>query len=172
MLLNAEESWLQRLTDPSAPLPRTDQRYDGGSHDLNTPVKNMWVNNFISIIVNLWLLHKIVNHVFPLILSSSILPKMCIFSKSWPIHLSLRSPLGLSISKRDSLLEKCAMFREAGGALSRQPSQDNGLDGPFSSGSSKLEQVTCFLTAPTLQKTQSDRENIDNPKGPGVFTQD
>ncbi|KAI4805927.1 hypothetical protein KUCAC02_010520 [Chaenocephalus aceratus] len=33
------------------------------------------------------------------------------------------------------------MFREAGGALSRQPSQDNGLDGPFSSGASKLEQV-------------------------------
>ncbi|XP_038575834.1 unconventional myosin-XVI-like [Micropterus salmoides] len=99
MLLNAEESWLQRLTDPSAPLPRTDQRYDGGSHDLNTPVKNM-------------------------------------------------SPLGLSISKRDSLLEKCAMFREAGGALSRQPSQDNGLDGPFSSGSSKLEQVKLMPPAP------------------------
>ncbi|KAF3843141.1 hypothetical protein F7725_001990 [Dissostichus mawsoni] len=92
MLLNAEESWLQRLKDPSAPLPSTDQRYDGGSHDLNTPVKNL-------------------------------------------------NPLGLSISKRDSLLEKCAMFREAGGALSRQPSQDNGLDGPFSSGASKLEQV-------------------------------
>uniref|UniRef100_A0A3Q1G4C4 Myosin motor domain-containing protein n=1 Tax=Acanthochromis polyacanthus TaxID=80966 RepID=A0A3Q1G4C4_9TELE len=85
MLLNAEESWLQRLKDPSAPLPSTDQRYDGGSHDLNTPIKN--------------------------------------------------------ISKRDSLLEKCAMFREAGGALSRQPSQDNGLDGPFSSGASKLEQL-------------------------------
>uniref|UniRef100_A0A3Q2PQ17 Myosin motor domain-containing protein n=1 Tax=Fundulus heteroclitus TaxID=8078 RepID=A0A3Q2PQ17_FUNHE len=68
MLLNAEESWLQRLKDPSAPLPSTD-------------------------------------------------------------------------SKRDSLLEKCAMFREAGGALSRQPSQDNGLDSPFSSGPSKLEQL-------------------------------
>ncbi|XP_070770999.1 unconventional myosin-XVI [Enoplosus armatus] len=99
MLLNAEESWLQRLTDPSAPLPSTDQRYDGGSHDLNTPVKNM-------------------------------------------------NPLGLSISKRDSLLEKCAMFREAGGALSRQPSQDNGLDGPFSSGTSKLEQVKLMPPAP------------------------
>ncbi len=66
--------------------------------------------------------------------------------------LSLRNPLGLSISKRDSLLEKCAMFREAGGALSRQPSQDNGLDGPFSSGASKLEQVPCLLTALALQK--------------------
>ncbi|XP_059198563.1 unconventional myosin-XVI [Centropristis striata] len=99
MLLNAEESWLQRLKDPSAPLPSTDQRYDGGSHDLNTPVKNL-------------------------------------------------NPLGLSISKRDSLLEKCAMFRDAGGALSRQPSQDNGLDGPFSSGASKLEQVKLMPPAP------------------------
>ncbi|XP_033966263.1 unconventional myosin-XVI [Pseudochaenichthys georgianus] len=99
MLLNAEESWLQRLKDPSAPLPSTDQRYDGGSHDLNTPVKNF-------------------------------------------------NPLSLSISKRDSLLEKCAMFREAGGALSRQPSQDNGLDGPFSSGASKLEQVKLMPPAP------------------------
>ncbi|XP_047457190.1 unconventional myosin-XVI isoform X2 [Mugil cephalus] len=99
MLLNAEESWLQRLKDPSAPLPSTDQRYDGGSHDLSTPVKNL-------------------------------------------------NPLGLSISKRDSLLEKCAMFREAGGALSRQPSQDNGLDGPFSSGASKLEQVKLMPPAP------------------------
>lgn len=44
------------------------------------------------------------------------------------------------------------MFREAGGALSRQPSQDNGLDGPFSSGASKLEQVPCLLTALALQK--------------------
>lgn len=43
MLLKAEESWLQRLTDPSAPLPSTDQRYDGGSHDINMPVKNLWV---------------------------------------------------------------------------------------------------------------------------------
>uniref|UniRef100_UPI0037E96B2C unconventional myosin-XVI n=1 Tax=Semicossyphus pulcher TaxID=241346 RepID=UPI0037E96B2C len=99
LLLKAEESWLQRLKDPSAPLPSTDQRYDGGSHDLNTPVKNL-------------------------------------------------NPLGLSISKRDSLLEKCAMFRDAGGALSRQPSQDNGLDGPFSSGASKLEQVKLMPPAP------------------------
>ncbi|CAJ1079539.1 unconventional myosin-XVI isoform X2 [Xyrichtys novacula] len=99
MLLNAEESWLQRLKDPSAPLPSTDQRYDGGSHDLSTPLKNL-------------------------------------------------NPLGLSISKRDSLLEKCAMFREAGGALSRQPSQDNGLDGPFSSGANKLEQVKLMPPAP------------------------
>ncbi|TKS67047.1 Unconventional myosin-XVI [Collichthys lucidus] len=99
MLLNAEDSWLQRLSDPSAPLPCTDQRYDGGSHDLNTPVKNL-------------------------------------------------NPLGLPISKRDSLLEKCAMFREAGGTLSRQPSQDNGLDGPFSSGASKLEQVKLMPPAP------------------------
>uniref|UniRef100_UPI003AAAD176 unconventional myosin-XVI n=1 Tax=Centroberyx gerrardi TaxID=166262 RepID=UPI003AAAD176 len=99
MLLKAEEGWLQRLKDPSAPLPSTDQRYDGGSHDLNTPVKNL-------------------------------------------------NPLGLPISKRDSLLEKCAMFRDAGGALSRQPSQDNGLDGPFSSGASKLEQVKLMPPAP------------------------
>ncbi|XP_034742135.1 unconventional myosin-XVI isoform X2 [Etheostoma cragini] len=99
MLLNAEESWLLRIKDPSAPLPPSDQRYDGGLHDLNTPVKNL-------------------------------------------------NALGLSISKRDSLLEKCAMFREAGGALSRHPLQDNGLDGPFSSGASKLEQVKLMPPAP------------------------
>ncbi|XP_040056748.2 unconventional myosin-XVI isoform X1 [Gasterosteus aculeatus] len=99
MLQNAEESWLQRLKDPSAPLPSTDQRYDDGSHDLNAPVKNL-------------------------------------------------NPLGLSLSKRDCLLERCAMFREASGALSRQPSQDNGLDGPSSSGASKLEQVKLMPPAP------------------------
>lgn len=43
LLLRAEESWLQRLTDPSVPLPSADRRYDGGSHDINTPVKNLWV---------------------------------------------------------------------------------------------------------------------------------
>ncbi|XP_056145895.1 unconventional myosin-XVI [Lampris incognitus] len=99
MLLKAEECWLQRLKDPFAPLPSTDQRYDGGSHDLTTPVKNL-------------------------------------------------NPLGLPISKRDSLLEKCAMFREASGGLSRHPSQDNGLDGPFSSGANKLEQVKLMPPAP------------------------
>ncbi|XP_058479130.1 unconventional myosin-XVI isoform X1 [Solea solea] len=99
MLLKAEESWLQRLKDPSVPLPSTDQRYDGGSHDLNTPVKNL-------------------------------------------------NPLGLSISKRDSLLEKCAMFREAGGALTGQSSQNNLLDGPFSSATNKLEHVKLMPPAP------------------------
>ncbi|XP_023271666.1 unconventional myosin-XVI [Seriola lalandi dorsalis] len=99
MLQSAEESWLQRLKDPSAPLPPTDQRYDGGSHDVTTPVKNL-------------------------------------------------NPLYLPISKRDSLLEKCAMFREAGGALCGQPSQDSCLDGPFSSGASKLEQVKLMPPAP------------------------
>lgn len=44
------------------------------------------------------------------------------------------------------------MFREAGGALSRQPSQDNGLDGPFGSGGSKLEQVCGFLTVTAKRK--------------------
>uniref|UniRef100_A0A8C6TMZ3 Myosin XVI n=1 Tax=Neogobius melanostomus TaxID=47308 RepID=A0A8C6TMZ3_9GOBI len=89
MLLNAEETWLQRLEDPSLPLPSTDQHSDSG---LN--------------------------------------------------------PFGVSISKRDSFLEKCAMFREAGGGLARQPSQDNGLDSPFSSGTSKLEQVKLMPPAP------------------------
>uniref|UniRef100_A0A8C6WNU7 Myosin XVI n=1 Tax=Neogobius melanostomus TaxID=47308 RepID=A0A8C6WNU7_9GOBI len=99
MLLNAEETWLQRLEDPSLPLPSTDQHSDSGLQDLNTPVKNL-------------------------------------------------NPFGVSISKRDSFLEKCAMFREAGGGLARQPSQDNGLDSPFSSGTSKLEQVKLMPPAP------------------------
>ncbi|XP_061579339.1 unconventional myosin-XVI [Cololabis saira] len=99
MLLSAEESWLQRVKDPSAPPPSTDRRYDGGSHDLSVPLKN------------------------------------------W-------DPRGLSISRRDCLLERCVMFREAGGAMSRQPSQDNGLDAPFSSGPSKLEQVKLMPPAP------------------------
>lgn len=97
---------------------------------------------------------QIINHVsFTSFLASSTFfisasyPSIdCVFFNSSPSHLSLRNPLGLPISKRDSLLEKCAMFREAGGALSRQPSQDNGLDDPFSSGASKLEQVPVLLT--------------------------
>uniref|UniRef100_A0A3P8VT99 Myosin motor domain-containing protein n=1 Tax=Cynoglossus semilaevis TaxID=244447 RepID=A0A3P8VT99_CYNSE len=87
MLLKAEESWTQRLKDPSTPLPSTDQRYDSGSHDLTMPVKH------------------------------------------------------ISISKRDSLLEKCAMFKDAGGTLARHSSQNNLLDGAFSSGTGKLEQL-------------------------------
>ncbi|XP_049583907.1 unconventional myosin-XVI isoform X1 [Syngnathus scovelli] len=99
LLLSGEACWLQRLKDPSTPLFSTDQHYDGGSHDLKAPVKNL-------------------------------------------------NPLGIPISKRDSMLEKWAMFREAGGALSRQPSLDNILDGPFSSGTTKLEQVKLMPPAP------------------------
>ncbi len=152
MLLNAEESWLQRLSDPSAPLPSTDQRYDGGSHDLNTPVKNLWVNSFTSKMTFFAVAAKIVKNVFILFLSS--LTSAVSFPNSLSVHLSCRNPLGFPISKRDSLLEKCAMFREAGGGLSRQPSQDNGLDGPFSSGGSKLEQVPCLLKAPAWPETK------------------
>lgn len=47
----------------------------------------------------------------------------------------------MPISKRDSLLEKDTMFRDAGGALTRQSSQDNGPDGLYPSTTSKLEQV-------------------------------
>ncbi|XP_077392249.1 unconventional myosin-XVI isoform X3 [Festucalex cinctus] len=99
LLLSGEAAWPQRLKDPSAPLLSTDRHDDGGSHDLNTPVKNL-------------------------------------------------NPLGIPMSKRDSLLEKWAMFREAGGALSRQPSLDDVLDGPFSSGTTKLEQVKLMPPAP------------------------
>jgi len=59
MLLSAEESWLQRLKDPSAPLPSTDQCYDGGSHDLNTPLKNLCVNSFICLNIALRLHHTL-----------------------------------------------------------------------------------------------------------------
>ncbi|XP_034142653.1 unconventional myosin-XVI [Esox lucius] len=94
MLLRAEESWVERLKDPSVPLPPTDQRYDGGAHDQPIPVKNL-------------------------------------------------TPLSMPLSKRDSLLEKCTMFREVAGGLSRQSSLDNVLDGP-----SKLEQVKLMPPAP------------------------
>lgn len=50
-------------------------------------------------------------------------------------------PMTLPISKRDSLLEKDTMFRDSGGALTRQSSQDSGLDGPYPSTTNKLEQV-------------------------------
>lgn len=52
-----------------------------------------------------------------------------------------RATMVLPISRRDSLLEKEAMFRDTGGALTRQPSLDNGLDGAFPSAAGKLEQV-------------------------------
>lgn len=156
MLLNAEESWLQRLLDPSAPLPSTDQRYDGGSHDLNTPVKNLWVNNLISTVIVLWLLFK-----FWIYFSFFSHPIVCSLFLHLLCPYQLRNPLGLPISKRDSLLEKCAMFREAGGALNRQPSQDNVLDGPFSSGASKLEQVLCILVS---SHNKNHSESTDNQR--------
>ncbi|XP_066562262.1 unconventional myosin-XVI isoform X2 [Amia ocellicauda] len=58
------------------------------------------------------------------------------------------NPLTLSISKQDSLLEKNAMFRDTTGAPSCQPSQDNGRDSNFISGSSKLEQIKLMPPAP------------------------
>uniref|UniRef100_A0A673KF40 Unconventional myosin-XVI-like n=1 Tax=Sinocyclocheilus rhinocerous TaxID=307959 RepID=A0A673KF40_9TELE len=54
----------------------------------------------------------------------------------------------LPISRRDSLLEKEAMFRDSGGALTQQPSLDNGLDGPYPSAAGKLEQVKLMPPAP------------------------
>ncbi|XP_077583589.1 unconventional myosin-XVI isoform X1 [Stigmatopora nigra] len=99
ILVSSEVNWLQRVKDPSTPLFATDQRYDNGSHDLNTPIKKL-------------------------------------------------SPLGLSMSKRDSFLEKWAMFREAGVGLSRKPSLDDARDGLFSSGTNKLEQVKLMPPAP------------------------
>lgn len=139
IFLSAEESWLQRQADPSTPLPCAEQRYDGGSRDVNTPVKNLYVLPSVEFFLYLCqTCHKRSFHFFALWhvphfkLSLHLLPS--------------RNPLGLPICKRDSLLEKCTMFREAGVALSRHPSQDNGLDGPFSSGTSKVEQVS--LLAP------------------------
>uniref|UniRef100_A0A8C1S6Y0 Myosin XVI n=1 Tax=Cyprinus carpio TaxID=7962 RepID=A0A8C1S6Y0_CYPCA len=52
-----------------------------------------------------------------------------------------RATMALPISRRDSLLEKEAMFRDSGGALTQQPSLDCGLDGPYPSAAGKLEQV-------------------------------
>ncbi|XDV30854.1 hypothetical protein PO909_033688, partial [Leuciscus waleckii] len=56
--------------------------------------------------------------------------------------------MALPISRRDSLLEKEAMFRDSGGALTQQPSLDNGLDGPYPSTAGKLEQVKLMPPAP------------------------
>uniref|UniRef100_A0A3B1IZ67 Myosin motor domain-containing protein n=1 Tax=Astyanax mexicanus TaxID=7994 RepID=A0A3B1IZ67_ASTMX len=56
--------------------------------------------------------------------------------------------MALPISKRDSLLEKDVMFRDSGGGLTRQSSQDNLLDGSFPSTTNKLEQVKLMPPAP------------------------
>ncbi|XP_034160516.2 unconventional myosin-XVI isoform X2 [Pangasianodon hypophthalmus] len=58
------------------------------------------------------------------------------------------TPMTMPISKRDSLLEKDIMFRDSGGALTRQSSQDNGPDGAYPSTTSKLEQVKLMPPAP------------------------
>lgn len=103
-------------------------------------------------------------------------PFFFLFCSSSPYCLTIfcatlyRNPLGIPIAKRDSLLEKCAMFREAAGALRRQPSQDNGLDSPFGSGASKLEQVPCHLTSYKNQSKTVSTQKI--PKSPEGFTQD
>ncbi|TSL16099.1 Unconventional myosin-XVI [Bagarius yarrelli] len=60
----------------------------------------------------------------------------------------LRTPMALPISKRDSLFEKDTMFRDTGGALNRESSQENGADGLYPSTSSKLEQVKLMPPAP------------------------
>lgn len=142
IFLSAEESWLQRQADPSTPLPCADQRYDGGSHDVNTPVKNLYVLSSVKFFLYLCqTCHKRCFTVFVLwhVVATS-------FYTPPPHLLPSRNPLGLPICKRDSLLEKCTMFREAGVGLSRHPSQDNGLDGPFGSGTSKVEQVPLFFS--------------------------
>uniref|UniRef100_A0A9J7XDI1 Myosin XVI n=1 Tax=Cyprinus carpio carpio TaxID=630221 RepID=A0A9J7XDI1_CYPCA len=59
-----------------------------------------------------------------------------------------RATMALPISRRDSLLEKEAMFRDSGGALTQQPSLDCGLDGPYPSAAGKLEQVKLMPPAP------------------------
>uniref|UniRef100_A0A8C2JP93 Myosin XVI n=1 Tax=Cyprinus carpio TaxID=7962 RepID=A0A8C2JP93_CYPCA len=61
---------------------------------------------------------------------------------------SFRATMALPISRRDSLLEKEAMFRDSGGALTQQPSLDNGLDGSYPSAAGKLEQVKLMPPAP------------------------
>ena len=105
------------------------------------------------------LIHNFAPNLLPFLLPAG-------FSKSLTIHFIYRNPLGLSISKRDSLFEKCAMFREAGGTQCGQQSQDNCLDGPFSSGGSKLEQVPTSFQLLHPNK-QLDNKNTGKPKHPG-----
>ncbi|XP_028846697.1 unconventional myosin-XVI isoform X2 [Denticeps clupeoides] len=59
------------------------------------------------------------------------------------------TPLSVPISKWDSLLEKVHMFSNAAGALTHQPPQDSHLDGAYSSGLGKLEQVKLMPPAPS-----------------------
>ncbi|XP_072542195.1 unconventional myosin-XVI isoform X3 [Salminus brasiliensis] len=70
------------------------------------------------------------------------------FNQDISMPVKKLTPMALPISKRDSLLEKDAMFRDSGGALTRQSSQDNGLDGPYPSATNKLEQVKLMPPAP------------------------
>ncbi|XP_030642796.1 unconventional myosin-XVI [Chanos chanos] len=98
MLLKAEEFWVQRQKDPTAPPP-LDEQYEEANQDAVMLVKKL-------------------------------------------------TSMALPISKRDSLLERDAMFRDSGGALTRQASQDNGLDGAYASGAVKPEQVKLMPPAP------------------------
>ncbi|XP_051565407.1 unconventional myosin-XVI-like isoform X1 [Myxocyprinus asiaticus] len=98
MLLRAEEFWVLRQTDPSAPPPQSDEHCTD-NQDSNLPVRKL-------------------------------------------------ATMAVPISRRDSLLEKEAMFRDSRGALTRQPSLDNGLDGAFPSAAGKLEQVKLMPPAP------------------------
>lgn len=41
LLLSGETRWPQKLKDPRTSLLSTDQHCDGGSHDVNTPVKKL-----------------------------------------------------------------------------------------------------------------------------------
>uniref|UniRef100_A0A8C2J6C9 Myosin XVI n=1 Tax=Cyprinus carpio TaxID=7962 RepID=A0A8C2J6C9_CYPCA len=69
-------------------------------------------------------------------------------AKYGQVHIITGATMALPISRRDSLLEKEAMFRDSGGALTQQPSLDCGLDGPYPSAAGKLEQVKLMPPAP------------------------
>uniref|UniRef100_A0A8C1UV62 Myosin XVI n=1 Tax=Cyprinus carpio TaxID=7962 RepID=A0A8C1UV62_CYPCA len=69
-------------------------------------------------------------------------------AKYGQVHIITWATMALPISRRDSLLEKEAMFRDSGGALTQQPSLDNGLDGSYPSAAGKLEQVKLMPPAP------------------------
>ncbi|XP_051567236.1 unconventional myosin-XVI-like [Myxocyprinus asiaticus] len=99
MLLRAEEFWVQRQTDPSAPSPQSEEHCTDVNQDSDLPVKKL-------------------------------------------------ATMAVPISRRDSLLEKEVMFKDSGGALTRQPSLDNGLDRAFPSAAGKLEQVKLMPPAP------------------------
>lgn len=79
------------------------------------------------------------------------------------------NPLALPIAKRDSLLEKDTMFKDAAKGLCKQQSQDSTSENVTVNTTTKLEQVTACSFLKCLLGDGSGNGNLNEAKDRGNF---